>query len=501
MTASLTIAVVGHTNTGKTSLLRTLLRDVTFGEVADAPGITRVNERGVIPVPGAGGITLIDTPGLEDSVALLAHLDAMAEAAGAGARRRDAGHAMLEAFLDSDAARTRFAPEARALEAVRGAACALYLIDARERMLARHRDELEILVRSGRPVIPVLNFTAAADAKTDAWIELLRRTSLHAIVSFDTVLYDVEGEARLWDAVRVLLGDAGPDARGAAGLVATHMALIRAARRDLRLASATVIADLLIDAAAAGRPVAVRDPHAIVAASEGLRDAARAAEVRAITALLALHRFRATDYREHPLPIEDGRWPLDLFSPEAMRQFGIRAAGLVATGAAVGFSVDVLLHGLSLGAGTAIGAAVGGLAGVVRTHGRRLYDRARGITDLRIADETLLLLAARAVLLVRSLFARGHAAMTTIETGRESAPLHRLADRLRGDPEIRRALRRARSVPAWSRLCDPDRFADEPGRQALLGALADRVGPLLSTDGGSAPDTRGDILSASATGD
>ena len=33
----LTAAVVGHTNTGKTSLLRTLTRDVGFGQVSDRP--------------------------------------------------------------------------------------------------------------------------------------------------------------------------------------------------------------------------------------------------------------------------------------------------------------------------------------------------------------------------------------------------------------------------------------------------------------------------------
>ncbi|WP_241130446.1 GTPase, partial [Achromobacter xylosoxidans] len=34
------VAVVGHTNTGKTSLLRTLTRDTSFGDVADQPGTT-----------------------------------------------------------------------------------------------------------------------------------------------------------------------------------------------------------------------------------------------------------------------------------------------------------------------------------------------------------------------------------------------------------------------------------------------------------------------------
>ena len=41
MTKPLKLAVVGHTNVGKTSLLRTLLRDVGFGEVSHRPSTTR----------------------------------------------------------------------------------------------------------------------------------------------------------------------------------------------------------------------------------------------------------------------------------------------------------------------------------------------------------------------------------------------------------------------------------------------------------------------------
>ena len=37
----LTVAVVGHTNTGKTSLMRTLMREADFGEVSDHPATTR----------------------------------------------------------------------------------------------------------------------------------------------------------------------------------------------------------------------------------------------------------------------------------------------------------------------------------------------------------------------------------------------------------------------------------------------------------------------------
>ena len=41
MTRPLRIAVVGHTNTGKTSLMRTLTRDTGFGEVSSRPSTTR----------------------------------------------------------------------------------------------------------------------------------------------------------------------------------------------------------------------------------------------------------------------------------------------------------------------------------------------------------------------------------------------------------------------------------------------------------------------------
>ena len=41
MTKPLKLAVVGHTNVGKTSLLRTLTRDVGFGEVSHRPSTTR----------------------------------------------------------------------------------------------------------------------------------------------------------------------------------------------------------------------------------------------------------------------------------------------------------------------------------------------------------------------------------------------------------------------------------------------------------------------------
>ena len=65
MTKALKLAVVGHTNVGKTSLLRTLTRDVEFGEVSHRPSTTRHVEGARLSVDGQPLLELYDTPGLE----------------------------------------------------------------------------------------------------------------------------------------------------------------------------------------------------------------------------------------------------------------------------------------------------------------------------------------------------------------------------------------------------------------------------------------------------
>ena len=64
------IAIVGHSNAGKTSLIRTLLRDDQFGKVDDAAGTTRYVEKSAIFSGDDEVLDLYDTPGFEDSSAL-----------------------------------------------------------------------------------------------------------------------------------------------------------------------------------------------------------------------------------------------------------------------------------------------------------------------------------------------------------------------------------------------------------------------------------------------
>jgi predicted GTPase len=61
-----TLSLISHTNAGKTSLARTLLRrDV--GEVRDAPHVTLFNESYTLIQEGGKVLRLWDTPGFGDS--------------------------------------------------------------------------------------------------------------------------------------------------------------------------------------------------------------------------------------------------------------------------------------------------------------------------------------------------------------------------------------------------------------------------------------------------
>ncbi len=143
------IAVVGHANTGKTSLMRTLLRDTRFGTIANHPGSTRHVEGGSLVAGDDAIITLYDTPGLEDSIGLLELLESFFDAAdGDGIER-------LRHLLAHGDQYPQFQQEAKVVRQLLQSDLLFYVIDCREPVLGKYCDELKILQYSARPVIPI----------------------------------------------------------------------------------------------------------------------------------------------------------------------------------------------------------------------------------------------------------------------------------------------------------------------------------------------------------
>lgn len=446
------IAVVGHTNTGKTSLLRTLIRDTGFGEVSSRPSTTRHVEGARLIVDGEALAELYDTPGMEDPIALLEVIEAIVSPDG---ERLD-GPARIARFLDMPEAGTRFEQEAKVLRQLLASDAAFYVVDARDPMLAKHRDELAVLASCGVPLLPVLNFVRDPAADEGVWREGLARLGLHAAVRFDTVAPERDGERRLYAALATLLESFRPTLER---LIASREREAAARQR----AGRRLIAELLIDVAACRRRIAGDSPQALAEAVNELNARVRAREQRCVDALLELYRFRRDDVDADQLPLMDGRWEDDLFHPETLRLLGVKIGGGAAAGAAAGIGVDLMVGGITLGAAAVLGALIGGGWQALRHAGGRLIGKLTGRIDLTVNDAILRLLALRQLHLLQALESRGHAAVVPIRQFADSARA------LRSGP-LPEPLRRARAYPSWSGLYGS--LPVETEREAAIDALA-----------------------------
>ncbi|MDG9922495.1 MULTISPECIES: DUF3482 domain-containing protein [unclassified Pseudomonas] len=450
MTKPLRLAVVGHTNVGKTSLLRTLLRDVGFGEVSHRPSTTRHVEGARLSVGGEALLELYDTPGLEDAIALLDYLERL-ERPG---ERLD-GPARIARFLDSAEVRQRFEQEAKVLRQLLASDAGLYVIDAREPVLAKYRDELQVLAGCGKPLLPVLNFGAAAAQREPEWREALARFGLHARVAFDTVAPPLDGERRLYESLALLVEPARPQLER---LILDHEAQ-DAARHQ---AGARLIAELLVDCAACRRSVAAQ-PQIEQGEIAALHQVIRRREQQCVEALLRLYAFRSDDAQAGDLPLTDGRWGDDLFNPETLRQLGVKVGGGMAAGAATGVGIDLLVGGVTLGAAALLGALAGGGLQTARNFGGRLLGKFKGQRELTVDDNVLRLLALRQRQLLAALLARGHAATAAIR-------LDQPQDSAWREARLPEALRRARAHPEWSSL-NPAARLEQAERRDQVDAL------------------------------
>lgn len=445
MPAPVAIAVVGHANTGKTSLVRTLTRDRGFGEVSPRPGTTRHVEGVQLMADGRALVELHDTPGLEDPGRLRDFIDARW-----GAERLD-GPARIDRFLDSPEADGHWAQEAKVLRRLRQSDAGFFVIDSRDPVLAKHRDELALLSACAVPLLPVLNFVHGGDTHEAAWREALGRHGLHACVAFDAFAPERGAEARLYGALGTLL----------AAHRTTFDTLVDARQREFeqrRGAALQAIAELLVDLAAVRREVPTIPETAMNKAVAKLGDDVRRHEARTVRDLLALYQFDTGDVDAPTLPLLDGRWQLDLFNPEALKQASISMVGGAAGGAAAGAAIDAMTGFLSLGAGALLGALIGGGA-----HGRQeILAMARRQRLLTVDDPILVLVAQRNLGLVRLLEARGHGAEGVAPMKAEPQTL-----------PLPRALNRARSHPEWSRLGAG--FTGSEAREDAVGRVADAL--------------------------
>ena len=473
---ALKLAVVGHTNTGKTSLLRTLLRDVYFGEVKNEAATTRHVEQAKLTDSQTGEVlvALYDTPGLEDASGLMDWLEDNT------ASRRD-GIERLQQFLVADIARGTesesnvsndydYSQEAKVIRQLLASDMAIYVVDAREPVLGKYKDELAILSWAAIPVMPVFNFTDSQDANIDEWQTMLARRNLHISTRFDSVAFEFKDEMRLWQNLATML---------------THSEMLEQLmlRRTENWAQLydeanIIIADFLLNVAAFVREITEDDDPMPVL--KQMQEAVRQSERAMQHNLLNLYKFY--DNAVAATPFELQAYQQDPFDPELLKSYGIRTTSGAAAGALLGLGIDAAALGTTLG----LGAAIGGIAGGLLSNTSSIADRITGVKRLYIDPATLTLLATRAIDLLTALRHRGHAATDATQLlykGEKSSLEHSLDDKKEESHTITpwpthklpSELKKARGKPQWSSLSSGKSEQAQLLRADMAWSLADKL--------------------------
>lgn len=397
--ALLNIAVVGHTNTGKTSLIRTMLRSTAFGVIEDAAGTTRHVEQATISADNEPVLNLYDTPGLEDSRALFAYIKKLQAKS-----KLLLPAQVLEHFVAHVSVNDPLEQEAKVIRQVLRSDILLYVIDVREPFLEKYRLELDILTQSAKPIIPVFNFIAEHLQELATWRQHLAVYHMHATLEFDTVAFSFEAEKRLYQKIQMLVESHYTPLQK---LIDYRAKLWN----QLCLSGAKRIAELIVNVACYRESKATRNN--LIADSlieDRLHDFVRKSEQRCLHDLLAIFNFSEKDVAMQKIPVSNGQWQLDIFAPGILKAYGLDVGSAAAKGAAAGAGIDLMVGGMSLGAASALGAIAGAGWSTFKRYGDEIKATVKG-TKWQCADETTLqILYLRQKHLLKKLMHRGHAA-------------------------------------------------------------------------------------------
>ena len=177
---TLKIAIVGHTNTGKTSLIRTITRERNFGEVKDEASTT-IDVAEIKRASQELALTYIDTPGIEDAMGVL---DTLEERYPSRSRIEESDN--LLQFAKDPTIEAEFEQEVKVIKQLFDADLTCYIIDCRLPFLPKFDDELTLIEKTHKPILPILNFIQGEHLED--WKKHLKAHGIHHYLEFDTVM-------------------------------------------------------------------------------------------------------------------------------------------------------------------------------------------------------------------------------------------------------------------------------------------------------------------------
>ncbi len=346
------LAIMGHPNAGKSSVVATLTENDLIA-IDKRAGTTIESAVYPVIIDGRPVIEFIDTPGFQNPSAILEWFQAQ------GGKRE-----LARAFVAEHRDDPLFAHDCALLEPVAEGAAIVLVVDGSKRIKEKDRVEIELLRLTARPRMAILNNLTNQTRYMTQWHDALSK-------AFNSVREFNAHRATYAERIRLLQALKSIDQRWEPLVEQAIEAFENDWNRRTDLAVTTILT-LLKDALSFKVSKTVKQNQLVFKSGRErvksevmaeFEDGLRQLEVKAQEQIRA--NFRHHVWHMPP----DSILGKDLLSEEVNQALGLsrRQIALVgmAAGAASGVTIDLTTAGHSLGAGALIGAATGGVLGLV----------------------------------------------------------------------------------------------------------------------------------------
>jgi hypothetical protein len=345
------LAIMGHPNAGKSSVVATLTENDRVA-IDKRAGTTTGSDLYPVIIDGRTVIEFIDTPGFQNPAAILEWFMAHPETP-------DLARAFVEAHRDQPL----LAHDCSLLAPVAEGAGIMLVVDGSKRIKEKDRVEMELLRLTGRPRMAVLNNLTARDRYMAQWQDALAK-AFNSVREFNAHRATYAERIRLLHALRSI------DQRWEPRLEESVVAFERDWDRRMDEASTTIV-NLLKASLSLKVHKDVKSARVVFQSGRDrvkeevmgdLAEGLRRLEQKARERLRANFRHNVWD------PPAESILSKDLLSEEVSHALGLSRRQLAlagaAAGAASGVGLDLAMAGSSLGTGALLGAAAGGLLGI-----------------------------------------------------------------------------------------------------------------------------------------
>jgi len=384
------IAILGHPNEGKSSVLSTLAEDDSV-RVSAIPGETTECRTFPVVIDGREMLRFTDTPGFQNPARVLAEMRMIV------AEGRDPVERFREKFKDVPELRD----DVELLQPIGRGAGIIYVVDGSRPVRNVDKAEMEILRLTGRPRMAIINCKEEESGQLENWkIEFRKNFNANRVFNAHRATY--AERILLLEALKSIDQDWQPTLDEVVRAFKADWAARNSATVDILLAMISEclhysVSDELPD----GTDATVLETRLAASYRQTLADKEQKAHER-IRALYKHHIFHYTLPPQSLLNEE-------LFSERTWHLLGLSqtqvAIASALGGAVVGAKLDLLTAGLSFGIFTGIGGAAGALGAIMG--GRKLSTSAKNLLGMRIGGEKVKIGPAANINLLLILINRG----------------------------------------------------------------------------------------------